>query len=170
MQITGDTVDHPAAEYRIIAGENLRKQAAKMLRLSSKKLKEVAVNDCVTIQIPEFDRGKGDPANIIGIVLDKNDGNQFKIGTRGGVISSWMERNAFEPVHFRGLNKEDVPNVDASLREIVRNLSVGDGQGKKKCACKTGCASYRCACFKNKMKCNSACHSQLSIHKCTNHD
>lgn len=141
-----------------------------MLRLSSKKLKPAFVNDCVMIQIPEFDRGKGDPANVVGVILEKNENGKYKIGTRAGKVSNWLERNSFEPVKYRGLTKQDVPNKEVSLHEIVRNLSVGNGQGKKKCSCKTGCQNKRCACSKNNMECTSSCHSGLKAHTCLNHD
>lgn len=170
LEINDIADEHPAAQYRKRAGENLQKQANKMLRLSSKNLKPVSMNDCVTIQIPEFDRGKGDPANVVGIILQKNENDKYEIGTRAGVISNWLERNSFEPVKFKGLTIQDVPNKKASLREIVRDLSVGDGQGKKKCSCKTGCKNKKCACFKNNMKCNSACHSEIRARNCLNHD
>lgn len=51
------------------------------------------------------------------------------------MINNWLERNCFEVTKFRGLQDKDIPKDEFSLREIVRKLSVGNGQGYKKCTC-----------------------------------
>lgn len=47
-----------------------------------------------------------------------------------------LERNAFELTSFVGLKTSDIPENELTLREIVQKLSVGSGQGFKKCSCK----------------------------------
>ena len=133
---------------------------------SQKKLKPVSVGDCVSVYVSEFDRGRGDPPNVIGVVLEIK-GETFKIGTRGGIIKDWLHRNCFELLKYKNLKKENIPLNITSLREIVKILSVGNGQGFKKCSCKGNCQNNKCKCYKNKMVCNSACHSGKS---CENHD
>ena len=39
-----------------------------------------------------------------------------------------MERNPFESVKYKDLKKEQVPRESLSLREIVKKLSVDNGQ------------------------------------------
>lgn len=137
-----------------------------MIKNTEGKLQPVKVGDCVAVFVSEFDRGRGDPANIIGIVLDvKND--RYKIGTKAGVISNFLERNAFQAIKYAALKKENVPSKNYSIREIVGILSVGNGQGMRKCNCKSDCQTNRCSCYKNKFKCRSACHGNKS---CKNHD
>ena len=138
-----------------------------MLDRTKKKIKLASVNDCVAVPVSEFDRGRGDPANLIGIIMEKNEAGQFRIGTRAGVISNWLERNSFEMLKFQGLKQSDVPNKELSVREAVRSLSVGTGQGFRKCTCKSSCSKGRCSCHKNSMICNSACHPGRT---CDNHD
>lgn len=145
---------------------NMEKQATKMLNRSQKKLKEVSPGDCVAVFTSEFDRGKGDPANIIGLVLEVNENKKYKIGTKAGIIQTWLERNCFESINYKGLEKENIPEIELSIREIIKILSVGSGQGFQRCSCKTECNNKRCKCFKNNMKCNSSCHSNKS---CANH-
>ena len=59
---------------------------------------------CIAVFVSEFDRSRGDPANIVGVILEiKNE--KFWIGTKGGIINSWMERNTFECVKKVGLKK-----------------------------------------------------------------
>lgn len=111
----------------------------------------------------------GDPSNVIGVIVEVNSDKKYKIGTRGGQITGWFERNAFKLTKFRGLKKEDVPPKENSLREIVRKLSIGTGQRFWKCSClTTDCCSKRCNCYKEGLKCNSACHKNSEI--CKNHD
>ena len=83
---------------------------------------------CVAIDIPEFYRGQGDPANLVGIVLEITDTGKYKIGTRGGTINTWLERNGFELIKFC---KDDVLNNEGSIREsaavnlLVKIIGVG---------------------------------------------
>ena len=46
-----------------------------------------------------------------------------------------------------------------SLREIVKKISVGNGQNCVRCYCKGICQNKKCNCFKANMWSNSACHS-----------
>ncbi|XP_072152408.1 uncharacterized protein [Bemisia tabaci] len=67
----------------------------------------------------------------------------------------------FEVVKYKGLKVEDVPQDCFSVRELVRKMSVGSGQGYQRCSCKKSmCRTLQCRCFKNKVHCNSACHPQ----------
>jgi hypothetical protein len=43
-----------------------------MVARSNRKLKPLSVGDNVIIPVSEFDRGKGDPLNLLGVVLDTN--------------------------------------------------------------------------------------------------
>lgn len=157
---------HPAIAIRELAKQNLDRQAERMLSRTRNKLKEVRPGECVAVFVSEFDRGRGDPANIVGVVLEAKDG-RYRIGTRAGIIKNWLERNSFERTKFTGISKKNIPNNEVSIREIVCHLSVGTGQGFKKCSCKSNCNNKRCACFKSDLKCNSACHKGKS---CENHD
>ena len=158
--------EHPAVQVRKKALINIKKQANKML-LRCKSRNDASVGDRVAVSVSEYDRGRGDPANVIGIILEVDEHKRYRIGTRAGIISNWMERNTFEIIKFRGIEKSDVPETEKSLREITRTLSVGHGQGFKKCTCKGGCNSKRCKFVKNNIKCNSSCHGRRS---CQNHD
>lgn len=142
-----------------------------MLRRAEKKLGQVFVGNCVTVAVPEFDRGRGDPPNVVGVVMEIDQVSQkYKIGTRAGIIETYLERNSFEVVSFKGLRVSDVPQKELSLRTIVKEMSVGVGQGFRKCSCKTNCATNKCRCFKDSLKCNSACHKRLENKNCSNHD
>ena len=95
------TVDnqHPAIEFRKIALQNIQKQAKRMTDRSKTKFKK-PVGDCVAVAVPEFDRGRCDPPNIVGIILDISEDSKFKIGTRSGILSTRLEIVA-EPIQCR---------------------------------------------------------------------
>jgi hypothetical protein len=147
---------------RQIAAANLAQQATKMVLRSKGSLPEVVVGDNVSIPVPEFDRGRGDPANIIVVVMEAKDG-KFKIGTKHGVVESLMERNAFDVSKYHGIKVKDVRlDLVTSVRNLVRLGSVGNGQGYRRCACSQNCLTKRCKCYKEGYECNSACHPNSS--------
>ena len=98
-----------------------------MTHRSKKKFKTPVIGDCVAVAVPEFDRGRCDPPNIVGIIFDISEDSKFKIGTRPGILSTRLERNAFGLTSFTGLKSKDIPNTEASLKEIVQHMSVGNG-------------------------------------------
>lgn len=163
-----EDLSHPSQKYRKIAGEGLRKQAEKMRKRSKKVLKPAAVGDCMGVFVSEFDRGKADPANVIGVVMAVDEHHRFTIGTKVGIIDNRIERTGFELTKYQALKFEAVPSTKLSLREIVRLLSVGKGQGYKRYGCKTGCDTKRCKCLQENLKCNSACHKGNI--NCKNHE
>ena len=70
-----------------------------------------------------------------------------------------LERNCVQATSYSLLKVEDVTtDEEYSLCALVRLDSVGKGQGYQKCSCRQKCTSKRCACFKNSLGCNSACH------------
>ena len=58
------------------------------------------------------------------------------------------------------------------LREAVRKLSVGTGQGYVRCNCAltAKCSTNRCSCKFAKISCSSKCHGKSEDAKCTNKD
>jgi len=63
--------------------------------LSCRKLREWSrvdikageVGDNVAIPKPMVDRGRGDPRNIIGVILDCDEHNMYTIAVKSGIIS-----------------------------------------------------------------------------------
>ena len=144
---------------RRVAADNLKKQGDRMLKRSQAKLKPIKVGDNVLVHVSEFDRGRADPANLIGVVLEEKC-DQFKIGTKAGILSGYFARNQVEQIRYKGLSMDQIPvsESNVSVRAAVRLLSVGDGQGYKRCLCAGTCLTKRCKCLKSGMICNSACH------------
>nr|CAH7763616.1 unnamed protein product [Callosobruchus chinensis] len=87
--------EHPAIISRNVAYTDILQQAKEMTNLSNKKLGSFKVGDNVLLGISEFDRGRGHPANLIGIVLAEK-GGKFKVGTKHGIVDTWFERNSLQ--------------------------------------------------------------------------
>jgi hypothetical protein len=133
-----------------------------MVARSNRKLKALSVGDNVIILVSVFDTGKGDPLNLLGVVLDTNVSGNFKVGTKAGVIQGWLARTAVEFVKHCTLSPSAVPSNELMVRSAVRSLSIGNGQGYVRCQCRGMCLIKRCFCFKAGNLCNSACHPKLT--------
>ena len=63
----------------------LEKQAQKMVQNSNTRHGAAKVGDTVLVPIPQVDRGKTNPRNLVGIIMQIKD-EYYKIGFRGGII------------------------------------------------------------------------------------
>ncbi|XP_026820773.1 uncharacterized protein LOC113559301 [Rhopalosiphum maidis] len=120
-------------------------------------LPPLKVGDNVLVSNPSVDRGQGDTANLLAVIIEEKDG-KFRIGTKEGILSTWLERNSLASTKYCSLTTGDIQQNEYSLREFVRLRSVGTGQSYQRCTCRTNCTSKTCTCKKNMMTCNSACH------------
>ena len=92
--------------------------------------------------VSQFDRSKGDPPNLVGVVLAVED-NVYMIGTRRGVIKGKLARNQLEFVHYKGLMAEHIPPEQLSIHKLVRAESVCGGQGYQRRHCRSNCLTKR---------------------------
>ena len=90
----------------------------------------------------------------------------FKLG--------WRARKLDQSYHFNSLTKtdlvtdfklEDMPDRIVSARQAISTISIADGQGVKKCSCKSGDCS-KCSCKGNGQS-NSKCHGEKPNPNCT---
>ncbi|KAL4100845.1 hypothetical protein QTP88_020874 [Uroleucon formosanum] len=80
---------------RELAITNLQVQAVKMLQTSKQKFQPAKVGETVRIRVPDVDRSKMDPQNILAVVLDIVDNDYIKLATKNGVINRLYTRNQF---------------------------------------------------------------------------
>ena len=66
--------------------------------LKRSRLVQVAGNpgDNVIIPIPLVNRGRGDPRNIMGVILDRNENDMYRIAVRAGILKGSYSRNQFD--------------------------------------------------------------------------
>lgn len=148
------------------AYERLTKQSDKMVKLSNKKFPALDVETSVKIQITAVDRCKGDPKNMIVIVMERIADELYKIDTKKEVLATLYSRNQVHPCKHAFIDKESVRNEPINVRSLNKIQSKFGGQGFIKCDCKLDCKSDRCQCKKNNVKYNSKCHRQSN--KCKN--
>ena len=145
----------------------LEQQAAKMLNQSQSKFPPVMVGDNVLINVPEVDRGRLAPRNVLSVVMEKTDQGLYVLGTKNGKLSRLYSRNEFQlsPSVFLSLS-EVAADSSVNVRQEAM-LSSGSKQGFVKCNCLKGCQTKACACVKLNIKCNSKCHKSNSCkNKC----
>ena len=146
-----------------------KKQAKKMLEKNKKLINSYKTGDLVLLHTDGIDRGAADAINILCVILEKKH-ELFKLGCEVGILDTHFPFNAFEKTQLVTTFKaNDVPDKQLSVREAIRLLSVGHGQGVLKCNCKTGeCNAGRCSCFRANQKCNSRCHGGCENKNCKN--
>ncbi|KAK9732268.1 hypothetical protein QE152_g12977 [Popillia japonica] len=67
-----------------------------MLKLSNQKFSEVQVGTTVRVPIPDVDRGRGSPRNVVAVVSDVEDG-LYKLCITHGVLKHKFTRSEFNP-------------------------------------------------------------------------
>ena len=155
---------------RAEAHKNLAQQAEYMKRLSNKRQKLIVVGDTVAVPVPEVDRAKSDPHNVLARVQEINEETMmYTLGTKSGMVENKYIRSQLIPCKKRLLEESDIKTDKIlPIRTLATNQSVsGRGQGMIRCNCKSGCKIEKpgnCKCLKLKRKCNSRCHQQLSCH------
>ncbi|KAK7489628.1 hypothetical protein BaRGS_00019023, partial [Batillaria attramentaria] len=138
-------------------------QAERMVKRSRVDLKAGEPGDNVAIPIPSVDRGRGDPRNILGIIVNRDlDTDLYRIAVKAGVLSGQYSRNQFDLCPQRLLSEQDVDQEKTvSLRSAVRVQSASGGQGFTKCNC-NGVKKCQTNRLKAKLNCNSRCHGSLT--------
>ena len=79
-------------------------------------MKDCTVGDNVAVPIPSVDRGRGDPRNILGVILTVENG-QYTIGFPSGILKGKYSR------HQRLLSESDI-NSDSSVSLRQANKKV----------------------------------------------
>ncbi|KAK4875911.1 hypothetical protein RN001_012333 [Aquatica leii] len=135
----------------------LEKQAAKMLALSQQKLPPIKVSQNVVVKVPDVDRGRLAPRNVLAVVLSVNESGLYKLGTKEGVLERIYSRNEFTFADSNFIAESDILSLSLTLRKALA-LSSGSKQGFVICHCKRYCNTKRCNCRSKEVLCNSKCH------------
>ena len=78
-----------------------------MLDRSNKVLDEVEIGCNVVVPIPNVDRGKGDPKNIMAVVQSKTE-KGYRLVAKQGILLGSHTRNQFEPTDSLFLKPSDI--------------------------------------------------------------
>ena len=151
--------------HRVAAKRCQSNQADRMIKRRRLALVPADIGNTVTIPIPSVDRGRGDPRNLMGKIVEKDQERElYKIAVRAGVLNGHFSRSQFEVCSQDLVKDSDINRErEVSVREAAIESSRSGGQGFQKCNCSANqCKTNRCKCFKAKIKCNSRCHASLS--------
>ena len=105
--------------------------------------------NAVGLSISQVDRGRGDPRNILGLVIYHDlDTDLYRIVIKAGVVKESYSRKQFDCCPDRLLRDKGISqDKSVSLRKAVNRQSICRGQRFKKCSCASmQCTSNRCAC------------------------
>ncbi|KAI6655720.1 hypothetical protein LOD99_1862 [Oopsacas minuta] len=110
---------------RIEASASKLSQAERMVQRCHIQFKPGCPGDNVAVPIPSVDRGRGDPRNIQGVILYRDERDQYNIAVKSGILKGLYSRNQFAE-------------------------SATGGQGFTKCNCQGSkkCQTNRCKCYK----------------------
>ena len=67
-----------------------------MIKRSRIELAPGQKGDNVAIPIPLVDRGRGDPRNILAVILDRSDNNNYTLATKHRILKEEYSRNECE--------------------------------------------------------------------------
>ncbi|KAG1682661.1 KRAB-A domain-containing protein 2 [Nymphon striatum] len=147
-QPTSNSADLPNSQNinrkRKLAREAQHQQAERMVKRSKVVMKAGVVGDNVAVPIPSVDRGRGDPRNIIGVIVEVSDSEQYSIACPAGVLNGKYSRNQFDLCPQKLLTLSDIKtDITVSLRSAVGIESQSGGQGfVNKMAAKTELESF----------------------------
>ncbi|XP_068212664.1 uncharacterized protein [Palaemon carinicauda] len=141
-------------------------QAERMVKRSRVDLRDGEQGDNVAVPVPLVDRERGDPRNILGVIIDRReDTDQYKIAVKACILSGLYSRNQFDLCPQRLLNIDNMnTEKTVSLRSAVISQSASGGQGFTRCDCAGAqkCSTRRCKCLKAGLLCNSRCYNSLN--------
>ncbi len=138
-----------------------------MVSQSLKKKKagdgDLVLGQTILINVSEFDRGKTDARNLIGVITEivDQEGGAVVVQTAHGRLEGVFHANQYTIPSEQLIDIADVKAEPViSVREAVRLESLTGGQGFKRCNCSASskCTTDRCKCHKDGLKCNSRCH------------
>ena len=77
------------------AREALASQAERMVKRSHITLQAGDEGDNVAVPVPMVDRGRGDPRNILGVIINRDENDLFTIAVKQGLLKNKFTRNEF---------------------------------------------------------------------------
>ena len=85
-----------------------------MVSLSNSRLPAVDIGANVVVRVPDLDRGRLAPRNVLAVVIDVNSSGIYLLGTKEGLLERLYARNefttadkSFPQVHFTLVSLND---------------------------------------------------------------
>ena len=109
-------------------------------------------------RVPDLDRGRLAPRNVLAVVVDVNFSGLYLLDTKEGLLERPYARNEFTTADNSFIEAHDVHSSSLSLRSASM-ITSGSNQGFVSCHCKRYYINEKCKCLSKNMKCsaNSSC-------------
>ena len=91
-----------------------KQQAQKMVSLSNSRLPAVDIGTNVVVRVPDLDRGRLAPRNVLAVVVDVTSSGLYLLGTNEGLLERLYARSEFTTNDVT--EAHDVPSSSPSLR------------------------------------------------------
>ena len=125
------------------------------------KTSAVDIGTNVVVRVPDLDRGRLAPRNVLAVVVDVNFSGLYLLGTKEGLLELLCARSKFTTADNNFIEAHDVPSSSLSLLSASM-IKSGSKQGFASCHCKRYCINKKCKCLWKNMKChsNSSCNNK----------
>jgi len=126
-------------------------QAQKMLSLSNSRLPAVGVGTKVVVRVPDLDRGRLAPGNVLAVVVDVSSSGVYLLGTKEGLLERLYVHDESTTADNNFIEAHDVASSSLSLRSPSM-ITSGSKQGFVSCHCKRHSIDKNCKCLSKNMK------------------
>jgi len=110
-----------------------KQQAQKMVSLSNSRLPAVDIGTNVVVRVPDLDRGRLTPRNVLAVVVDVISSGLYLFYTKKGLLEQLYARNEFTTADNNFIEAHDVPSSSLPLRSASMMTSL---QAFVSCHCK----------------------------------
>jgi len=107
-------------------------QAQKMVSLFNSRLPAVDIGTNVVVRVPDLDRRRLAPRNVLAVVVDVNSSELYLLGTKEGPLEWLYARNELATADNNFIEAHDVPSSSLSLRS-ASTITSGSKQGFVSC-------------------------------------
>ena len=82
------------------------------------------IGDNVAVPIPLVDSGRGDPRNMLGVIVSRSEDDQYRVATDSGVMKVGFSRNQFDLCPERSLTENDIVLCNCYLVKLSYYLCL----------------------------------------------
>jgi hypothetical protein len=123
-----------------------------MVSLSNSRLPAVDIGTNVVVRVPDLNRGRLVPRNVLAVVDYVNSSGLYLLGTKEGLLERLYARNEFTTSDNNFIEAHDVLSSSLSLW-LASMITSGSEQGFVSCHCKRYCIDKKYKCRSENMKC-----------------
>ena len=121
-----------------------------MVSLSNSRLPAVDIGTNVVGRVPDLDRGRLAPRNVLAVVVDVKSSGLYLLSKKEGLLERLYARNEFTTANNNFIAAHDVPSSSISFRSASM-VTSGSKQGFVSCHCKRYCIDKKCKCLSKNM-------------------